>query len=86
MRGTFIKVSWFNNGNDKSPTTQLLLLCTLNVTRTVNIHETFQRLANRVRETGNVQLNHNKKKQFTRPVRDDKSPEVWVAGHLNPHD
>uniref|UniRef100_A0A1B6LFJ8 DUF4817 domain-containing protein n=1 Tax=Graphocephala atropunctata TaxID=36148 RepID=A0A1B6LFJ8_9HEMI len=46
----------------------------------------FQRLADCVRETGNVQPDHNKGKTIIRPVRDDRAPEVLAAVQLNPRD
>ncbi|KAG8315525.1 hypothetical protein J6590_069336 [Homalodisca vitripennis] len=67
-----------------------MVLYTLNITRTMNIiqerENIFQRLASCVHETENLQLDHNKRKQLTRPVRRDMAPDVLAAIQLNPCD
>lgn len=44
----------------------------------------FQRLADRIRETGHVQPHKNKNKQLPRPVIDEKAPDVLAAVYNNP--
>lgn len=46
----------------------------------------FQRLAERVRETCNVQPTHNKNKEIQGPVSGEKAADVLAAVATNPHD
>lgn len=48
--------------------------------------QAFQRLAERVRETGHVQPDHNKGTQLARPVREENAPAVLAAVQVNPQD
>ncbi|KAB0800629.1 hypothetical protein PPYR_06369, partial [Photinus pyralis] len=53
--------------------------------RPVQSRKVFQRLADRVKMTGEVQPKHNKNRRIGRYVQDERAPDILAAVALDPH-